>query len=207
MTIAAALVLLVLSGTSDATTIDQVASTATRRSNTTKTIQLAPPSKHVPAAPPVVHSSTASQLTTARPITDAPASGSTRRQGRNTTTDVPAGTDRCDPQNAQSSTEACDTIIENRAAEFTPPDTEPLSAEQSLMASQNLMIDGGHDITSATRRLANGDVDSSNAGVAVSAYATDPANQPADQSASKDNQVTDAIIGTVIGSLQGSSSQ
>lgn len=77
---------------------------------------------------------------------------------RRATVDAVSGEDACDPANpAAAETEACADRIEARADEFAPP---PRSAEDRLMAKSEAP---GDDARAAARRLAEGDVQNSDA--------------------------------------------
>lgn len=77
---------------------------------------------------------------------------------RRATVEAVSGQDACDPANpAAAETEACVDRIEARADEFAPP---PRSAEDRLMARPEAP---GADARAAARRLAEGDVQNSDA--------------------------------------------
>lgn len=94
-------------------------------------------------------------------------SAAQRAQGRVTTVTRPSGPDRCDPQSALRIAVICDRVIEARAGEFPSPDFEPLSPEQRLLAADREQRGLGSDPGAAARRLANGELDESNAALAV----------------------------------------
>ncbi|MFT3995997.1 MAG: hypothetical protein QM667_01205 [Asticcacaulis sp.] len=164
--------------------------------------QIAPPSvrREVQGAPKTAHGDTP-QLTRGKQTADAPESGSTRAQGRNVATEAVSGNDRCDAESPDKD-KGCDDVIETRSAEFTAPDVQPLSPEQKLLASQKALEDSARDVNSATRRLANGEVDASNIGLAASAIGAlkpeDKAEQKTDPAAAQQS----AIISTVINIVQ-----
>jgi hypothetical protein len=192
-------VLLLATGHGTDTAVDQIG--APMHSAVTTAPQIGTPVRTVPPATVAPKTSATRQLSQNRPSAAAPASGSTRKQGRNTHTEALQGTDICDPQTGKAD-EACKRVIETRSDEFSPPETEPLSAEQSLMISQQ-KADSSRDVTSATRRLANGDVDDSNAGLAISSLGM--AKSPTDDATVKveSNPTTDAIVSAVVNIMQG----
>ena len=193
------------------TTVDQISAPIARPSSatvisqagsrSTKTPpQITTPSRDIPASPTASKTTASQQVARTGPSADAPASGSTPKQGRNTQTEVVSGDDRCDPQSGASADDDCKNVIETRSAEFTPPDTEPLSPEQRLMVTRQT-AEVTRDVTNATRRLANGEVDDSNAGLAISSMVT--ATQPADQGAQPESDTisNDAIVSAIVTSL------
>ncbi|QYF87819.1 hypothetical protein [Brevundimonas sp. PAMC22021] len=138
-------------------------------------------------------------LATGRPSAEAPASPARRAEGRNTSTVVPTGPDRCDPQNAQALA-ACARVIETRAGDFPAPNPEPLSPEQRLLATQNEQRTAPNDLGAAARRLANGEVDGSNAALAVASMALNrPAPDEEDAETPALDAATQAIVAGVIG--------
>ncbi|WP_140986285.1 hypothetical protein [Asticcacaulis tiandongensis] len=177
--------------------------------------QITTRSREVPAAPVVIRSSASSQLTEGKPqvntsqltsdkpTADAPVSGSTTKQGRNVRAEILRGDDRCDPQNSAERDEACDRVIETRSAEFSAPDVQPLSPEQNLMVRQQSLADSGRDLNSATRRLANGEIDSSNAHLAVSAMALVPPKPAEEEKPGQDMSANDAIVSAIVSGMQG----
>lgn len=177
--------------------------------------QITTRSREVPAAPVGLRSSAStqltegkpqvntSQLTTDRPNAEAPVSGSTTSQGRNVRAEVLRGDDRCDPQNSEVRDETCNRVIETRSAEFAAPDVQPLSPEQNLMVRQQSMADSGRDLNSATRRLANGEIDSSNAHLAVSAMALVPPKPVEEEKPGQDMTANDAIVSAIVSGMQG----
>jgi hypothetical protein len=179
--------------------VDQIGTPA--YSAVTTAPQVGTPVRTVPPATVAPKTSAASQLSNNRPSAAAPPSGSTRKQGRDTHTEALQGTDNCDPQNGQAD-EACKRVIETRSDEFSPPPSEPLSAEQSLMVSQQ-KTDSGRDVTAATRRLANGDIDDSNAGLAVSVMGTTTSSTDDPTAKVESNSTTDAIVSAVVNLVQG----
>lgn len=130
---------------------------------------------------------------------EAPASPTRRAEGRNTSTVVPTGPDRCDPQNGGADP-ACARVIETRAADFPAPNPEPLSPEQRLLATQNEQRLVPNDLNAAARRLANGEVDGSNAALAVASMALNrPAPEERDAETPELDAATQAIVAGVIG--------
>lgn len=147
------------------------------------------------------------QLTSAAPDAGPAPSAAARLAGRNTTVDRPNGPDRCDPRAdarpAPGAAPVCARVIETRAGDFPAPDTEPLSAEQRLMVAQRPLTPMTRDLGSATRRLADGNVDESNAGLAVASLAL---GQPApgrddEEEPVADTSVTDAIVAGVLSAI------
>jgi hypothetical protein len=192
-------VLLLATGHGTDTAVDQIGTPT--HSAVTAAPQVGTPVRTVPPATVAPKTSAARQLSENRRSAVAPPSGSTRKQGRNTHTEALQGTDICDPQNGHTD-EACKRVIETRSDEFSPPQSEPLSAEQSLMVSQQ-KTDGGRDVTSATRRLANGDIDASNAGLAVSVLGTTTSSTDDSTAQIETNPTTDAIVSAVVNIVQG----
>jgi hypothetical protein len=99
------------------------------------------------------------------------------RDGRTAAVERVAGSDRCDPRAKGPRLTACAAVIETRAAQFTRPDTTPLSPEQRIIAEQQQRERGGSVGGAARRLAANGeDVDSPEAqGVASIVLARPPA--------------------------------
>lgn len=192
-------VLLLATGHGTDTAVDQIVAPA--HSAVTAAPQVGASVRTVPPATVAPKTSAARQLSENRRSAAAPPSGSTRKQGRNTHTEALQGTDICDPQNGQTD-EACKHVIETRSDEFSPPQSESLSAEQSLMVSQQ-KTDSGRDVTSATRRLANGDIDASNAGLAVSVLGTTTSATDDSTAQMQSNPTTDAIVSAVVNMVQG----
>ncbi|MBB5746292.1 hypothetical protein GGR13_001896 [Brevundimonas variabilis] len=104
------------------------------------------------------------------PSAEASPALSRRSDGRNTTAAAPSGPDRCDPQRSPQPA-GCERVIEARASEFQPPDHQPLSAEQRLLANQRELRPPASDLNAATRRLGNGELDASNVELAVASIA------------------------------------
>lgn len=151
-------------------------------------------------------------------VTSAPSAGpapttAQRMAGRDTTTERPQGPDRCDPRArdreardgdaSAGGLNVCARVIETRALDFPAPNPEPLSPEQRLLVTQRELNPMARDVSSATRRLAEGDVDESNAGLAVAsmtlarpATMTDDEDEPA-----ADTSVTDAIVAGVLAAV------
>lgn len=182
-----------LSGQADPAAVEQVG----RADRAIDTPQLAPLRREVPAAPPVVRGETP-QVTNGRRNADAPDSGSTRAQGRNVRADAVEGDDRCDPQHPQKGAD-CDGVIETRSAEFQSPDVQPLSPEQRLLLAQKGLDGAALNIDTATRRLANGEVDASNVGLAASSIGAlqgQPEDKKDDLSAQQ-NAIVSAVVGIV----------
>ena len=125
---------------------------------------------------------------------EAPPSPARRSDGRNTNTAVLTGTDRCDPQQGPLPVR-CDDVIEARASEFRPPETEPLSAEQRLLATQRERRPSSTDFGTATRRLASGEIDTSDAALAVASVALQERQPPArDEEVPDEPSALDAIV-------------
>jgi hypothetical protein len=70
------------------------------------------------------------------------------------------------------------------------------------MVSQQ-KTDSGRDVTAATRRLANGDIDDSNAGLAVSVMGTTTSSTDDPTAKVESNSTTDAIVSAVVNLVQG----
>lgn len=146
----------------------------------------------------------APQLTKTNKSVDAPDSGSTRSQGRNVTTEALKGNDRCDGKNSGKGN-GCDNSEESRSIEFSSTDTPAGSAEQKLLDSQRAVGDGSVDVNTATRRLASGEVDSSNIGMAASALGTFLPEDKTDKETDKKTEPAtpeSAIIPNIINMLQ-----
>lgn len=123
-------------------------------------------------------------------------SAAARAQGRVTTVVTPRGPDRCDPQRGRVLPEGCERVIEARASDFPAPDPQPLSAEQRLLATQRELRPMSLDVGTATRRLANGQIDDSTAALAVASMALAnraPANDD-DEEPAADTSAIDAIV-------------
>lgn len=123
-------------------------------------------------------------------------SAAARAQGRVTAVVTPRGPDRCDPQRGRILPQGCDRIIEGRAGDFPAPDPQPLSAEQRLLATQRELRPMSLDVGTATRRLANGQIDDSTAALAVASMALGnraPANDD-DEEPATDTSAIDAIV-------------
>ena len=83
--------------------------------------------------------------------------------GRTAAVERVEGKDRCDPAaNKGKASRDCRNVIETRAAEFTRPDTTPLSPEQRIIIQQQLR-DRGSTADSAARLLAIGTIDANRA--------------------------------------------
>ena len=119
-----------------------------------------------------------------------------RASGRVTTVARPDGPDRCDPQSARRLSVVCDRVIEARASEFSSPDFQPLSAEQRLLATQRQERLAATDVGSAARRLANGELDDSNAALAVASITLGPLvdDEKQDPEAVGSSAAIDAIV-------------
>ncbi|RZJ37101.1 MAG: hypothetical protein EON87_22695 [Brevundimonas sp.] len=90
-------------------------------------------------------------------------------------------------------------MIETRAGDFPAPDPQPLSAEQRLLVAQRELNPQARDVTSATRRLADGNIDESNAGLAVASLTMGQTQRPSeDEEQPVDSSVTDAIVAGVL---------
>lgn len=128
------------------------------------------------------------------PSAAAPPSPSRPADGRDTSAAVPTGPDRCDPRRRPLPV-ACDRVIEARAGEFQSPDHAPLSAEQLLLASQGELRPSSTSLTQASRRLASGEPDGSEAGLAVASMALQEAVPPArEEPPVEDLSALDAIV-------------
>lgn len=123
-------------------------------------------------------------------------SAAARAQGRVTTVVTPRGPDRCDPHRGRVLPEGCERVIEARAGDFPAPDPQPLSAEQRLLATQRELRTMSLDVGTATRRLANGQIDDSTAALAVASMALGnraPADDD-DEEPAADTSAIDAIV-------------
>lgn len=144
------------------------------------------------------------QLTFGPAVADAPSSPTNRAEGRNTATQTLAGRDRCDPRGTTAAAGVCREVIETRSAEFKAPDTQPLSPEQRLIVSQRALAENSQDVGRATRRLANGDVDDTNAGMAIASIMASSARQEQEEEpAPNQPSATDAIVAGIVASLGG----
>lgn len=136
---------------------------------------------------------------------EAPPSPARPSDSRNTNTAALSGTDRCDPQQGPLPVR-CDEVIEARASEFRAPDTEPLSAEQRLLASQRELRPTSTDFSTATRRLASGEIDNSEAALAVASVALQDRQLPTrDEEIPEEPSALDAIVAgitTLVGGQQ-----
>lgn len=117
-------------------------------------------------------------------------------QGRIISVTTPVGPDRCDPQAGRVLPEGCERVIEARAREFPAPDPQPLSAEQRLLATQREWRSMSLDVGTATRRLANGQVDDSTAALAVASMALGNRGptRDEDEEPTSDTSALDAIV-------------
>ena len=90
----------------------------------------------------------------------------------------------------------CDRVIEARASEFSSPDFQPLSAEQRLLETQRQQRLATVDVAAAARRLANGELDDSNAALAVASLTLRPAadDEKEDPEALGSTPEIDAIV-------------
>ncbi|CAL1692616.1 hypothetical protein MMB232_02791 [Brevundimonas subvibrioides] len=147
------------------------------------------------------------QLTFGPAVADAPASPTNREEGRNTATQALTGRDRCDPREATTTGGVCRGVIETRSAEFTAPDIQPLSPEQRLMISQRALAENGQDTLRATRRLARGDVDDTNAGMAIASMVAVSTMGGREEPESIEPSATDAIVAGIVASLGGQTPQ
>lgn len=139
------------------------------------------------------------QLTTGRPTAGPAPTAAHRAMGRITTVDRPQGDDRCDPRAVRGEAGICARVIETRAGDFPAPDPQPLSAEQRLLVAQRELNPQARDVTSATRRLADGNIDESNAGLAVASLTMGQTQRPSeDEEQPVDSSVTDAIVAGVL---------
>lgn len=144
------------------------------------------------------------QLTFGPAVADAPSSPTNRAEGRNTTTQTLTGRDRCDPRATTTSGGVCRDVIETRSAEFKAPDMQPLSPEQRLIVSQRDLAENSQDVGRATRRLANGDVDDTNAGMAIASIVSSSSTQGQDEEPARAQpSATDAIVAGIVASLGG----
>lgn len=110
----------------------------------------------VPDQPPPQPFQRPAQLNDQKATAEAPA-GPPTPWPRRAVVDPVTGEDVCDPANpAAADTEACADRIETRAAEFAPPP----SAEDRLLAETEA---AGDDARASARRLAEGDVQNSDA--------------------------------------------
>jgi hypothetical protein len=144
------------------------------------------------------------QLTFGPAVADAPSSPTNRAEGRNTTTQTLTGRDRCDPRGTPTANGVCREVIETRSAEFKAPDIQPLSPEQRLIVSQRDLAENSQDVGRATRRLANGDVDDTNAGMAIASIISASSTQGQDEEPARAQpSATDAIVAGIVASLGG----
>ncbi|HST91232.1 MAG TPA: hypothetical protein VLJ13_03460 [Brevundimonas sp.] len=122
-------------------------------------------------------------------------SAAQRAQGRVTTVTRPGGPDRCDPQSALRMAVVCDRVIEARAGEFSSPTFEPLSPEQRLLATEREQRRPASDPGSAARRLANGELDESNAALAVASMTLrSPPDEEKTAEPTAESSAIDAIV-------------
>lgn len=140
------------------------------------------------------------QMTRGAPNANALSSGTERVAGLDTSADRLRGDDRCDPRADRGRSDACARVIETRSAEFQSPDVNPLSPEQRLMVAQRELNERSSMVNDAVRRLGNGDVDDTNAGIVVSALT---AQQPPEEETDDVGQpsATEAIISAVLGGI------
>lgn len=115
-------------------------------------------------------------------------------QGRITTVTTPQGSDRCDPQSRRPAPSSCAVVIESRAQDFAAADPRPLSAEQELLARQRDQRTPSLDIGTAARRLGNGQIDETTAGVIVAAQSMQALQPAAEEPADTDASALDAIV-------------
>ncbi len=143
------------------------------------------------------------QLTRGRPSAEAPISGTDRREGRNTRMEVLEGQDRCDPQKPGLPGERCRDVIETRAAEFRAPEVQPLSPEQRLLVAQRELAPASRDAGTAARRLANGEIDDSNAALAVASLALGGRPPPDDgrKEEPMEPSAVDAIVAAIVSGM------
>lgn len=133
-------------------------------------------------------------LTGTAPSAAALPSPSGPADGRDTSAVVPTGPDQCDPRRRPLPV-ACDRVIEARAGEFQTPDHGPLSAEQLLLVSQGAPRPTSGDLNQATRRLASGEADGSEAGLAVASVALQDTGPPKrEEPPVEDLSALDAIV-------------
>lgn len=112
----------------------------------------------------------ARQLTVAPPTAEGPAPLSTPQEGRTGAIARVEGEDRCDPAKAgQRRDAACVRVIERRSAEFERPREPEPSPEARLLGMQSIADAAAPDARLAARRLAEGEVDGSQAAQAVAA--------------------------------------
>lgn len=147
-------------------------------------------------------SDASAQLTRERPSAEAPISGVDRREGRNTRTEVLTGEDRCDPEQPGLPGDRCRHVIETRAAEFRAPEVQPLSPEQRLLVAQRELAPASLDAGTAARRLANGEIDDSNAALAVASLALggSPTKEDRKEEATAPSAV-DAIVSAIMSGM------
>lgn len=190
-------------GEGGTTTVDQIGSGR-------RTLGGSPPPTPAPFVSPQVTGERGSaysrlDLKTGPASAEAPASPASRSDSRNTSTTTLTGTDRCDPQQGPLPVR-CDEIIEARASEFRTPDTDPLSAEQRLLATQREPRTTSTDFGTATRRLASGEIDNSEAALAVASVALQDRQMPArDEEIVEEPSALDAIVAgitTLVGGQQ-----
>lgn len=143
------------------------------------------------------------QLNSGPRTAEAPASSATPSQSRNIATATPTGPDRCDPQAALRDGADCARVIETRAAEFTPPDHQPLSAEQRLLATQRELRPASTDIGVATRRLGNGEFDDATAALAVASIALGPTTADDEKEEEALPSATEAIVAGIVNMMTG----
>lgn len=143
------------------------------------------------------------QLTRERPTAEAPVSGTDRRQSRNTEAEALVGEDRCDPEQPTLPNGRCRHVIETRAAEFRAPDIQPLSPEQRLLVAQRELAPASRDAGTAARRLANGEIDDSNAALAVASMALGgrPPSDNDRKGETVEASAVDAIVSAIISSM------
>lgn len=155
-------------------------------------VQLAPEGRPTAEAGP--------QLTAAQPSADAPTAGTRRVQGRDTTADALAGDDRCDPQARENTDDRCARVIETRSGEFRAPETSPLSPEQRLLIAQRAPQDRPRDVSDAARRLGNGELDDSDASLAIASLALAQPIAPPEEKRPEEAMpsVTDAIVAGIV---------
>lgn len=215
--IGVAILAMVLAGEQSAvTTIEQVGTPAGRSAlteqvgpTTRQVLSPLPATRDVtPPAPQVTgerrQAGAGSQINQSKPTAEATPSGSTRAQGRNLRTEALTGEDRCDPQSpvAETAGDACQNVIETRSAEFVSPDVEPLSPEQRLIVTQNAADYEGRDPASATRRLANGEIDVTNAGVAATIMGQSQPPPSHSEPTLPEDMVTNSIVSAIVSGMQ-----
>jgi len=191
--IAGAFLLILLQG-APAYAVEQIPAAEAPQSLTSPTAQIGASVRRVEPARAAPRSIEASQLN-GQPRSARPPQGPRPPARMRANLEPVSGADRCDPARAEAAPEVCANAIERRADDFTPPP----SPEARLLSEVDDL--GSVDADLAARRLAEGDIRSSEVAQAV-AYQSGlkpPPAKPDPNAMSPETQRAVDVVGAILG--------